>query len=239
MSRPFIFLLGLILGGVCGAGSISWWIAWQQKNARPKLPPHFENAPLARLPFDGTWQIAQGGDEESQNGHHGLLAQNLAMDIVKVDSRGRRTREGGDRGKNEGYLSWAQPLYSPTDGTVVIATDGIPDNLPGDMNGQMVYGNSVMIRCPSGCVVVMAHFKNGSVVRKKGDQVHAGDLLGLCGNSGHTREPHLHIQVQSESGYEKGVALRPVFRSLVLNGKPAQDYSPVKSDIVANPNQAP
>jgi murein DD-endopeptidase MepM/ murein hydrolase activator NlpD len=239
MSRSFIFFVGLLLGATSGAISGLWWSGWKRDGVRWAAVSHFENASLDRLPFDGTWQIAEGGDNESQNAHHGLRVQHLAMDIVKIDDSGRRTHAGGDRTRNESYLSWGQPLYSPIQGTIEIATDGIPDNLPGEKNGQMVYGNSVMIRDPAGSVVVMAHFKNGSVTKRRGDQVQAGELLGLCGNSGNSREPHLHFQVQSEMGYEKGVAVRPVFRSLVLNGKPTRPYSPVKGDIVANANEEP
>jgi hypothetical protein len=233
MSRSFIFFIGLLLGAVGGAVCVLSWTSWKRDGARWTAPPHFNNATLERLPFDGSWQIAEGGDNESQNAHHGLRVQNFAMDIVKVDDRGRRTQAAGDRNRNESYLSWAQPLYSPIQGTIEIATDGIPDNLPGEKNGQMVYGNSVMIRDSGGSVVVLAHIKNGSVTKRRGDQVQAGDLLGLCGNSGNSREPHLHFQVQSETGYERGVAMRAVFRSLILNGKTKHDYSPVKGDIVA------
>ena len=37
-----------------------------------------------------------------------------------------------------------------------------------------------------------------SVAVKEGDRVEEGDLLGKCGNSGHTSEPHLHIHHQRQ-----------------------------------------
>src|SRR5206468_8378593 len=38
--------------------------------------------------------------------------------------------------------------------------------------------------------------KQHSVKVKVGDYINQGDLLGLCGNSGRSPEPHLHFQAQ-------------------------------------------
>ena len=44
--------------------------------------------------------------------------------------------------------------------------------------------------------VVLAHLQQGSATVRVGDEVQSGDPLAAVGNSGHTNEPHLHMQVQ-------------------------------------------
>jgi murein DD-endopeptidase MepM/ murein hydrolase activator NlpD len=90
-----------------------------------------------------------------------------------------------------------------------------------------------MIRSDAGFTVVLCHFKNGSVARKAGERVQPGDLLGLCGNSGNSSEPHLHLHVQSEPGFVRGEAMRPVFRSVEVDGTARINYSPRKNDVIA------
>jgi murein DD-endopeptidase MepM/ murein hydrolase activator NlpD len=41
----------------------------------------------------------------------------------------------------------------------------------------------------------VAHLKRRSVKVKAGDRVRAGELIGACGNSGSSTEPHVHFQV--------------------------------------------
>jgi murein DD-endopeptidase MepM/ murein hydrolase activator NlpD len=46
---------------------------------------------------------------------------------------------------------------------------------------------------------LLAHLRRGSVRVRTGQRVRAGTLLGLCGNSGNTSEPHLHFHVQDRA----------------------------------------
>ena len=174
-----------------------------------------------------------GGDQAWQNKHHGRLNQNLALDLLKVVGPNARTYEG-DIHKNQSYFCWGQPIRSPIDGTVEITVDGIPDNIPGEGNTYSASGNSVQIRSPAGFVMEFAHLQNGTVEVKAGGKVKSGDLIGLCGSSGNSTEPHLHFQIQSESGDDQGIALRPVFDSIMVNGKQVNGYSPVKSETISN-----
>jgi murein DD-endopeptidase MepM/ murein hydrolase activator NlpD len=57
----------------------------------------------------------------------------------------------------------------------------------------------------------MAHLKKDSITVKRGDLVRRGQRLGLCGNSGNSSGPHLHLQVQSQSDLEaEGTETFPV-----------------------------
>lgn len=184
------------------------------------------------FPAQGQWYVFWGGDTPRQNAHHAVLAQRYALDLVKTTSfRGGLTHRG-DGKRNEDYLCWNQPVVSPVSGKVTIVVNGVPDNLPGEMNPQMVYGNVVMIQEDAGPVAVLAHFKLNSIRVKVGQRVKAGQLIGFCGNSGNSSEPHLHFHVQSRNGFEKGRGMKPYFKKVMLNGKPQTFVSPEKNDAV-------
>ena len=57
-------------------------------------------------------------------------------------------------------------------------------------------GNYVVLRCGT-TRVLLAHMKQGSVVVSSGATIHSGQIVG---NSGATREPHLHLGAMSGDG---------------------------------------
>lgn len=56
------------------------------------------------------------------------------------------------------------------------------------------YGNLVLVRHNNGLETIYAHLKNISV--KVGDQVSAGDLIGLGGRTGRATTDHLHFETR-------------------------------------------
>jgi hypothetical protein len=237
MKKYFAFALGLGVGGALGAFAGIAFVAHSAKQTPRQTS--FANAELQRLPFDGEWFISWGGEEPKDNHHIGSSPQDRAVDIRKVIEGAGNLTQRGDPKINESYGCWAQPIYSPIDGIVEVAVDGVPDNIPGELNRPSALGNYVMVRSPSGFVVVLAHLKQGSVTPPAGAFVKAGDLLGQCGNSGNSTEPHLHMHVQSEISMQRSVALRIVFPSLVVGGVTKKDYSPKRGDIVSNGPKEP
>jgi hypothetical protein len=241
MRKPVVFTLGLGLGGILGVVSGIAFVAYSAKQTPRQAS--FSNVPLARAPFDGDWLISWGGENPKDNHHIGNPPQDRAIDIRKlIPGSGNQTSQG-DPKKNESYGCWAQPIYSPIDGVVVVAVDGVPDNVPGEVNRPSALGNYVMVKSPSGFVVVLAHFKQGSVAKRAGATVKAGELLAQCGNSGNSTEPHLHLHVQSDISMQQAVALRMVFPSLSVGGVPKENFTPARGDIISNerkePNQSP
>ncbi len=57
-----------------------------------------------------------------------------------------------------------------------------------------ILGNHFVIRRDDGACVHLAHLKRYSLQVARGDRVDAGTIVGLCGNSGNSTEPHVHIQ---------------------------------------------
>ncbi|ACB75881.1 M23 family metallopeptidase [Opitutus terrae] len=241
MKKSVVFAFGLGLGAVFGvAGGIAFVAYSAQQSPRSTT---FSNVALARAPFDGDWLISWGGEDPKDNHHIGSPPQDRAVDIRKIITGSGNQTSKGDPKKNESYGCWAQPIYSPIDGIVEVAVDGVPDNIPGELNRPSAMGNYMMLKSPDGFVVVLAHFKQGSIARKAGEQVKAGDFLALCGNSGNSTEPHLHMHVQSETSMARSVALRMVFPSITVDGVQKEKYSPTRGDVISSgqkkPNQVP
>ena len=79
-----------------------------------------------------------------------------------------------------------------------------------------------------------AHFQRGSVAVKAGDRVQRGQLVGKCGNSGNSSEPHLHYQLQHSAIFQDALGIKCVFDKvpLVRDGTVKSNYSPVKGDVI-------
>src|SRR5262249_51403325 len=133
-------------------------------------------------------------------------SQRYAYDFVQ-------TKDGysykGDPNTNESYYAFGQDIYATQDGTVVHAVNDIKDNKPLiETNEKDPYGNVVVIDHGNGEYSYLAHLKQGSVTVKVGDQVSKGDLVGLCGNSGNSSEPHLHYQVSDSTNSVNSKSIR-------------------------------
>jgi hypothetical protein len=185
------------------------------------------------LPFKGSWLVFWGGDTKAVNQHHDVPAQRFAFDLLGTDATGATHR--GDGSKNEDYFCFGREVIAPADGIVIEAIDGVRDNKPGSMNPYCLVGNCVTIQHRSNEVSVLAHFQQGSVAVKAGDQVKRGQLLGRCGNSGNSSEPHLHYQLQDSPVIQDALGIKCVFQKIVLrkDGKTETNYSPVKGDLIS------
>jgi len=104
------------------------------------------------------------------------------------------------------------------------------------MNPYSAVGNCVIIQHSKDEVSLLAHFKQGSIVVKPGDKVKRGELLGQCGNSGNSSEPHLHYHLQNSPVLQDGLGIKCVFQKVVVteDGKTETraNFSPVKGEII-------
>lgn len=152
------------------------------------------NEPAVSLDFplrDGVYYVGQGGNNPLINYHNTHPAQKYALDILAIDAWGRRST-GLYPADLDQYVIYGKSLYSPCDGRITRAVDGLPDLAPPSSDPTNPAGNHVVIHC-HGVNVVLAHLQEGSVAVREGDVVKAGELVGAVGNSGNTTEPHLHI----------------------------------------------
>jgi hypothetical protein len=140
---------------------------------------------------DGTFIVVNGGSREISNLHHGVHAQMYALDVTKINDMGFRARGLLPADLNR-YLIFGTEIFSPCEGEVLEAFDGLADLTPPQADPKSLAGNHVIIFCKEHSVL-LAHMQKGSVAVHTGDHVTTGQLLGRVGNTGNTSEPHLHI----------------------------------------------
>lgn len=194
------------------------------------------NTTTLSLPFRDGWFVGWGGDTREMNSHHDIPNQRFAYDFVVVDGSGKTFKADGAR--NEDYYAFGKEILAPGDGIVTDVINGVRDNTPGSMNRYSTLGNAVFIQHGEREVSVLAHFKLGSISVKVGDKVRRGQVIGLCGNSGNSSEPHLHYHLQNSVIIQDAAGIKCYFQTVTVTkeGKKEKktNYSPVKSDIVSN-----
>ncbi|MFA6546488.1 MAG: urea transporter [Limisphaerales bacterium] len=141
-------------------------------------------------PFAGAWTVWQGFDGTWT--HKG--AWRYAYDFVITDTDGKTHSNNG--AKLEDYYCYNKPVLSPVRGRIVAAVDDFPDSPINDPDKVNNWGNLLVIAEPRGWHVELSHFASKSLRVKVGDWVERGAILGLCGNSGYSPQPHIHVQVQ-------------------------------------------
>ncbi|UCG49110.1 MAG: peptidoglycan DD-metalloendopeptidase family protein [Phycisphaerales bacterium] len=208
---------------------------------KPALPAPERNETSLRLPFEGSWLVAWGGDTKQLNQHHDTPNQRFAFDFLGVDQFGRTHRPNPT--SNEDYFAFGREVLAPADGVVTEVIDGVRDNAPESMNPYSALGNAVFIRHGRGEVSVLAHFKRASIKVKPGDKVRKGQVLGLCGNSGNSSEPHVHYHLQNTEIIQDATGIKCFFENVTVGkaGRATQkaDYSPAKGDIIRHGEGAP
>jgi len=162
------------------------------------------------------------------------MGTTYAIDFIPVDERGR----SGPRGWRaafateapEDFYGFGLPILAPVSGTVVAVHDGSPDHeARRSQLTLLVYmltqarraragppaiaGNHVVIgQSAEGPFVLLAHLRRGSVVVRIGDQVKVGGVIGACGNSGNSTQPHVHIQATDSTRWDRARGLPIAFK---------------------------
>ncbi|MEA1909743.1 MAG: M23 family metallopeptidase [Patescibacteria group bacterium] len=190
------------------------------------------NTTKLQLPFNDYWLVLWGGDTQELNQHHDVSDQKYAFDFVIVDEN-NLTHE--DSSKNESHYAFGKEVLAPAAGTVIKVIDGIPDNKPGETNENAIAGNVVMINHENSEVSVLAHLKNGSIRVKPDEEVVLGQIIGACGNSGNSTEPHIHYHLQKGINLYSGEGIKCFFQNVNVKNKDIKkEYSPIMDDIVSN-----
>jgi len=142
------------------------------------------------LPFMGVWTVSQGYDGSITH----KADWGKALDFVIEDEEHQTYKYPGTR--LEHFYSYNKPVLACGDGTIEEVVNHVADNELGQVNTIENWGNTVVIKHLNGLYSKVSHLKKNSVKVKAGDFVKQGDMLGMCGNSGRSPEPHLHFQVQ-------------------------------------------
>lgn len=182
-------------------------------------------------PFSGRWLVQNSpADRIPSHGTH-RFATSHAIDFVPVGEDSRTapiTFSGLVRPEPpERFPGFGRPILAPADGAVVAVHDAEPDHrahrdLPSigyaltqprrvAAGWTALAGNHVFIE-RGGIVVALCHLQLGSAAVRTGQHVRAGELIGRCGNSGNSTEPHLHILAIDGTHIEGANAVPMTFR---------------------------
>jgi len=133
-------------------------------------------------------------------------------------------------------FGWSQPIYSPFNGEVVEAEDGIIERdpvhffrdvgfvlknvfffRPLDKNIDLrpVVGNYIILK-KYDCYAFFAHARTESLLVKKGDFVQTGQKLAEVGHSGNSTAPHLHVHLMDNQNLMNAKGLPCCFREYEL-----------------------
>ncbi|GAB6196660.1 peptidoglycan DD-metalloendopeptidase family protein [Lysobacter xanthus] len=114
---------------------------------------------------------------------------------------------GGGFSHDDEQNRYALDLAAPIGTPVLAARDGVVMEVETDfaragLDRERYAGRANLIRIlhADGTMGVYAHLKPEGVLVREGQSVHAGDVVGLSGNTGFTSGPHLHFAVQVNRG---------------------------------------
>lgn len=200
----------------------------QPESTDPKLD---RNTTKMQLPFKEEWNVFWGGTTVEQNYHVAYDNQKYAYDLlIMKDGKSFKT----DGKSNSDYYVFGKEIIAPCNATVVQVITGVKDNVPGELNPKQLTGNTVILKTENAEFIMLAHFKEKSIQVKEGQKVMAGDLLGLCGNSGNTSEAHLHLSLQNVKNLMEAKGGKLFFDKIKVNGEIKVDYLLVKNDKIQN-----
>ena len=183
-----------------------------------------------QYPFTGAWLVQNSPADRVPSHGTRLLGTSYAIDFTPVDRNGRSARftlaSLVRPEPPEHFAGFGRAVQAPVSGLVCAAHDGETDHAAFRGLPSIGYaatqarrvregwlglaGNHVMIES-AGLFVALCHLKRGSVRVRPGQWVECGEVLGACGNSGNSTEPHLHVQAMDGPDPEQASALPITF----------------------------
>ena len=179
-----------------------------------KNAAHFRNYKTKvsyQYPFSGKWLIFNGGYVPQTSHSWNQIAQRYAFDFVKADSADY-SRHLNNGTKVTDYFCYNQPICAAAAGEVVTvynkcATAPLVGFGVADFLCTHIAGNHIVIKHADGEYGFYAHLIKGSIKVKVGDTVAQGQVIGRCGHSGMSSEPHLHFHLQDRADFFSAVGL--------------------------------
>jgi len=148
------------------------------------------------------------------------IAERFAIDWVKLGPSGYSHHDGYANTNASGY---GEEVLAVANAIVADVKDGIPENDPTSKENDIplslktVLGNYVTLDLGKGRFACYVHLQPNSLRVRPGQKVRRGQVLGLLGNSGHSKGPHLHFHVvDANSLGAEGVPY--VFESFEVQG---------------------
>ncbi len=183
---------------------------------------NYHNKNLFHLPFKGKWMVYNGGSVKQNSHSWEILTQRYAYDFVIAD-------EGGKTFKNDGkeltdYYCFNKEILAPADGKVVKINNLVRDypgvgDLSVDWKVIDFRGNFIIIEHSTDEYSFIAHIRKNSFLVNEGDWIKKGQVIGRCGNSGHSTEPHIHYHLQNRKTMWFATGLPVKFNNVEVEDK--------------------
>lgn len=227
-----------------GVALVVLGLVGQFLQTRLQRPSQEQDPVPVAVPVCGRWRgLNSPASSVPSHTHH--LAQTYALDITH-EPEGASPRAldplWAPMRRPEGFPSFGQEVLAPFDGEVIAVHGTSRDHLsrlslPGIAymvlegfvrslgSPRHLLGNHVMVRAAStgaadGTVAVLAHLRRGSPTVRAGERVRAGQVLGQCGNSGNSSDPHVHFQLMDGPDITTAKGLPFTWRYLDEEGAP-------------------
>jgi hypothetical protein len=175
---------------------------------------------VVAFPLRGEWSVQRTPAHRIPSHGTDLLGQRYAYDLVRTDHRsGFHLHPAGTLrflligGRTQDCYGWGQPVHAAFDGVIVEVVDGMAERqwlhvvreswlavrntlafARRGLDPARLAGNHV-IMATGGTYALYAHLAPGTVAVTRGQQVHAGEVIGRVGHTGNSTAPHLHFQV--------------------------------------------
>ena len=185
--------------------------------------------PMLRSPLRGSSWVAfnalgAADHRRSLNAFDGSerIPQRFAIDWMRLGPDGALVH--GDKSSNANFYDYGAEVLAVADGRVSDLKDGLPDNTGTTERAARaitldnVVGNYLVLDLGQARFAVYAHLQPGSLKVKIGDQVKAGQVLALLGNSGNSDAPHLHFQLVDTNSPMGAEGIPYEFESFTLLG---------------------
>ncbi|MFD2840237.1 M23 family metallopeptidase [Populibacterium corticicola] len=212
------------------------------KKILPQSAPREVMSPVA-----GRWMALNSPATDIPSHGVRMYGQAYAIDLVHEPAADTRPEFGeAFMRTNAEYPAFGQPVHAMVSGTVVKVSDWRRDHRARSNPLSIVYmmiegalrevggpgnivGNHVVIRTDDGVFAAVAHLKRGSAQVSIGDVVAAGQVIGSCGNSGNSSEPHVHAQLMDRASFWTGQGIPFTFANVEL--EPLASASEVESAV--------
>lgn len=211
------------------SGKISGFFIRGDRKPAKSVYLEYQNKNEYFFPFISDAHITWGGRRIEENYHVDVANQRFAYDIGLVKD-GKLYKGKGIT--NTDFYCFGADVYSTSKGIVVDRKDGVRENILGQMNRKELMGNYVVIDHGNDEYSFFAHLKNGSVQVNKGQMVTKDSIIGKCGNTGNSSEPHLHYHLQDKPEFAEGKGLPVFFKDIVVDGKRHKKYEPIINQTV-------
>jgi hypothetical protein len=200
----------------------------------------FNNAFIVEFPLRGEWMSPNTPGKKIPSHGTDMLGQRYAFDFLQV-GRNINNYKFFDGSNFKYYFKgilldncycWGKDVFAPCDGKIVKSEDGCKERNPVNFftdifaviknmfafkpkkkgfSFNRFLGNYIIMECSENIYAFFAHFQEGSISVKLGDEVKKGQLLGKVGHSGNSTAPHLHFHIMDNADLLKAKGIPCLF----------------------------